>query len=487
MLARYRQLLFRMLRVFGGLILIAIVTALDFKVFHVNNSTAAFSYLLVILALATWSGLEESIAASLASIFCYNFFFLPPVGTLTIADPENWVALFAFLVTAITASQLSASARKRADEASARRLEMERLNEFSRALMLGEAGPRVSQQMALQVTEAFGAPSVAFYELASDSVCYAGTSAVESASLEQQLREAAKGGEPWQDENASSWIAPVRLGSLTLGALGISGVRLSAAVVASISQLAAIAMERAREQQVLNRAEATRQNERLKSTVLDALAHEFKTPLTSIKAAVSSVLSQRLHDGVETELLTIIDEEADRLTNLVTDAIRLGRIGAGQVHLRRQPYSPAMLIESVLAGVKGLREDRKIGLHVDDDLPELNADPDLAGLALRQLVGNALKYAPASSPITISAEREGDSIAFHVANGGPGIPAAEHEAIFEKFYRGPAVRDRIPGTGMGLPIARDIIQAHGGRIWLESRPGEGVCFSFTLPVNLEGS
>src|SRR5581483_3205731 len=144
----------RILRLLGAVGLVALVTVIDHRVLAVNSSAAAFSYLLVILGLAAYAGLHESVAASIASMLCYNFFFLPPIGTLTIADPQNWVALFVFLITAFTASHLSARAQKRASEAGARRREMERLYEFSRALMLGGERP-LPRQVAQQVADVF--------------------------------------------------------------------------------------------------------------------------------------------------------------------------------------------------------------------------------------------------------------------------------------------------------------------------------------------
>jgi two-component system sensor histidine kinase KdpD len=471
----------RILRLFVALGSVAIVTVIDYRLLRVNSSTAAFSYLLVVLGLATRAGLEPSIAASLASVLCYNFFFLPPIGALTISDPQNWVALCVFLITAITASHLSASNRRRTDEASARRQEMERLYEFSRALMLGDSERSLSRQIAKRVADVFSVQSVAFYDLANDSVGRAGME--ESALPEMLLREVARTARNWRDEEQKASIVPVRLGGHLLGSLGWAGMELSDAAVSAIAQLAAIAVERAREQRVANRIEATRQNEQLKATLLDALAHEFKTPLTSIKAAITTVLSQRTHERMEQELLTVVDEETDRLTSLVTETIKIARIGAGQVHLQRQAYSAATLISSVLSNLRSARDGRNIQVTAGDDLPELNVDTDLTELALRQLVGNALKYAPPSSAIRISAEQQDEEfVAIHVDNDGPGIPLAERESIFEKFYRGQDARERIPGTGMGLTITRDIIQAHGGRVWVESAPGSGVRFSFTLPI-----
>jgi two-component system sensor histidine kinase KdpD len=462
------------------LVLVAAVTALDFLLLKVNSPTAAFTFLLLILGLASRGLLRESIAASVVSMLCYNFFFLPPIGRITIADPQNWVALCVFLITAVTASQLSANAQRRAEEASARRQEMERVYEFSRALMIGDGGGGVVAQISQSLEQVFRAEEAAFYERASDTVLRAGTA--EGILTDEQLRETARNDTNWSSLSRQASVVAVRFGGRTLGSLGLAGSVISEAALQAVAQLSAIALERARAQELASAAEATRQNERLKSTLLDALAHEFKTPLTSIKAAITSVLGARAHDAVEQELLTVADEEADRLTELVNQTIEVARIEAGHVKLNRQPTSIAELVAESLEQLKSFCEGHEIRVEIPEGLRAADADPGLIGLVLRQLLDNALKYAPPAAAITISVESMGKGLAVRVSNEGPGISPREQQAIFDKFYRGNDVRDRIPGTGMGLTIAREIIAAHGGKLTVSSHPGEGVQFSFTLPL-----
>ena len=465
----------------GVVAAVAAVTAIDFRLLHVNSPTAAFSFLLVVLGFATRVGLKESIIASLAGMLAYNFFFLPPIGQFTIADPQNWVALFVFLVTAITVSQLSSSARRKAAEAASREQEVQRMYDFSRALMLRDDERSLPVQIMQKISELFGVQDVSFYDRETDSVSK--TAPPGSPLQEALLRDVAQTGEIWRKPESGALIAPVRLGGRSLGSLGVDGIkRISEVALLAIAQLVAIALERARAQDVAARAEAARQNEQLKSTLLDALAHEFKTPLTSIKAAATTVLSRDTLDAVEQDLLTVVDEEADHLNNLVTEAIELARIGAGPVKLERESCSAQDLISSAIAQLRRLTEGRVLDVAVERDLPPMVIDRRLAELALRQLLNNALKYSTPSSLIQITAESQADAIVFEVSNAGPGIPKTEQDRIFEKFYRGREVRALIPGTGMGLTIAREIIQAHGGQIWLNSESGKGVQFSFTLPT-----
>ena len=470
-----------LLRSIGAISAVIAVAAVDFWLLHVNSPTAAFSFLLLILGLATKVGLRESILASLASMLAYNFLFLPPIRTLTIADPQNWVALFVFLVTAITASHLSSSARRKAEEAASREREVQRMYDFSRALMLRDSTRILPDQITEKIFEIFRVEDVSFYDRESDSVSRIATSG--SPLEDKLLREVTEGAIPWRNVERKALIVPIRLGAPPLGSLGVVG-GISEVALQAIAQLVAIALETARAQEVATRAEAARENEQLKSTVLDALAHEFKTPLTSIKAAASTILSRRSLDEIEKDLLTVVDEEADHLNSLVTEAIELARIGAAPVKLRREPCSVDTLIHSAVTCLRKLSEGRVLDVRVEQALPSVVIDRRLSELALRQLFNNALKYSPPSSPIQITAEFESDAIVIRVFNAGPGIPKAEQTLIFEKFYRGRDVRARVPGTGMGLAIAREIIEAHGGRIWVNSEPGKGVQFSFTLPTML---
>jgi len=470
-----------LLRFTGVLAAVAAVTAIDFSLIHVNSATAAFTFLVLILGLATRVGLRESITASCASMLAYNFFFLPPIGTLTIADPQNWVALFAFLATAITASQLSSSARRRAEEASAREQELQRMYDFSRALILGHDDRSLANQITHHIAQSFGIESVWFYDRYTDFISRSET--IQTPFEDSLLRDIASTGKIWRDASQSALIVPVRLGGACLGSLGVAGREtLSEIALQAITQLVAIAMERARMQQAATLIEATRQNEQLKSTLLDALAHEFKTPLTSVKAATTTLLSWRKLDEMEQELITVIDEEADRMTILVSDAIELARIGTAPVTLQRELCSPEQLVCSALADMRTLLEGRDIELNIAPDLPVMDVDQKLSELVLRQILGNALKYSSPGSRIHVMANNQEPYVEFQVTNTGSFIPRAEQNLIFDKFYRAAQVRNRIPGTGMGLSISREIVEAQGGRIWVNSEEGTGTHFSFTLPV-----
>jgi two-component system sensor histidine kinase KdpD len=276
-------------------------------------------------------------------------------------------------------------------------------------------------------------------------------------------------------------LAPVRLGRRPMGSMAIVGSPPSAQMVRAIVNLIAIAIEKARALEDASHAEAARQSEVLKSALLDSLAHDIKTPLTSIKAAVTSLLGSA--PDTSRELLTIINEEADRLNQLAAEVVEMARIDAGKLHLEKQPVAVAELIAGALSDLALPLRGRPLTLHVPDDLPAAEADRDFAGQVVKQFVENALKYSPAGSPLDISAKLQGGKIVIGVADRGPGIEENERSRIFDKFYRGRRHRFDTMGTGMGLAIAKGIVEAHGERIWVESEPGQGAVFYFSLAAS----
>jgi two-component system sensor histidine kinase KdpD len=473
-----RNLIQTAARICGSLLIVAAVTSFYFFIFHqVNTTTVGFTFLVAILGIATAWGLPEAIVASVAAVLCFNLFFLPPLFTLVIADTQNWVALLSFLVTAVVASQLSASVKRRAMEAMRQREEVERLYELSRALMLVEKESAIGSQISQRIAQVFEATGIAVFDKEADQIYKTGR--IENVS-DIKLRDAALQSTAFHDSETNVSVLPLTLGREPIGSMAIQSGSTSDTAIQAIGNLAAIAMERSRTEATASRMEAARQNEAMKSMLLDALAHEFKTPLTSIKAAASSLPDHG--DNTETELRTIIEEEADRLDSLVTDTIRMARIEAGDLQLQLRPHGVSDLISHALEKLVILLEDRDVRVAITSDLPFVLVDGDLTSLTIRQLVTNALKYSNPESPIQIRASAENGYVKVSVKDEGAGIPAKERAHIFERYYRVSTNADRVPGTGLGLHIAKNVVQAQGGKIWVESEPGQGSEFFFTLPV-----
>jgi two-component system sensor histidine kinase KdpD len=253
------------------------------------------------------------------------------------------------------------------------------------------------------------------------------------------------------------------------------------AALNALAYLVAIGIERARSLEEGSKVEAARQSEVLKAALLDALAHDLKTPLTSIKGAVTHLLAKQ-HDPEEEELLTIANEETDRLNRLVVEVLEMSRIEAAKLHPERAPHAIADIVSAAVKTQEDSLKDRSVELQIPDSLPAADVDFEFIQQVLKQLLDNAVKYSPAGSPLTISAGVGGEKIVISVADRGRGIEEEEQTRIFEKFYRGRASRDEVLGTGLGLSIAKGIIEAHGGKIWVTSQPGKGSAFSFALPI-----
>ncbi len=470
----------RPLRYFAALAIIGAVTALLFLLLPVNATTVALALLLAVLGIAAKWGLGEAVVASVVAMLCFNFFFLPPTGTFTIEDPQNWIALAAFLVTAVVASQLSAGIRKRATEAIQRRSEMEKLYALSRGMMLAEAGSGAAKQVARLVADTFESRAVMVYDRVHRLLHCAGPEDVPIT--EARLQDVVLQDTPFHESATKTFLLPIRLGGEPLGAMAISGSEISDTAVNSIANLVAIALERARSLEAASRAEAARQSEELKSTLLDAVAHELKTPLTSIKAAATGLLTDASLKGPQVELLTIIDEEADRLNSMVTDAIRMARVEAGDVRIEKQPSDVSELVEGTVRRLRGAMQGRTVTIDVPQGTRPVAADRELISAVIGHLLENALKYSPAGMPIAVSARADGSGVVITVSDRGPGIAREDRERVFDRFYRGDAARRQAAGTGMGLAIASEVVKLHGGRIWVEDSPEPGARISFSLPA-----
>jgi two-component system sensor histidine kinase KdpD len=458
---------------------IAVITLVLYRLVPVNSTTAGFAYVVAVLLIGAKWGLVEAIASSILAVLCFDFFFLPPIGAFNIAQSQDWVALCAFLATSIIASRLSAHAENRAREAQERKEEMERLYALSRSILLTDSERPVSQQLASLVARTFAARAVALFDRSAGEIVRGGPE--EFHGLDEQLRTAALTGAHFA--SASSMITAVRLGADPIGSLGITGVKLSDSALQGVANLVAIGLEKARAQEAATRAEAARQSDELKSLLLDAIAHEFKTPLTTIKVSTTALLSGRLESAAQQrDYITLVDEETDRLNALVTDAIQMARLEAGHVQLQLARIDLAETARRALDKMRPLCQDHAVEIAFPPGTPLVPADSDLMELALRQIVGNAAKYGNPRAPIRISGAVDGDRLTVSVCDQGPGIAPADLPRIFDRFYRAGRTKNHVPGAGLGLFIAREIVRAHGGEIWAESQLGSGSVFRFSLPL-----
>jgi two-component system, OmpR family, sensor histidine kinase KdpD len=477
----FRRLPVRTLQLASAFAIIIGITFLYRRIIIVNQTTVALSFLLAILAVSTFWGFTVSAFMSVTAMLAFNYFFLPPVGTFSIADPQNWAALFAFLATSLIASQLAARMRREADEAQQRRIEIERLYTFSQHLLVSGNVITLLNAIPNHIVEAFEVGAAALYLEYKQKFYHSGAA---PHLTEEELKRATQRQEPLRDAARGLCFVPVRMGTRAIGSLGISGRLLSRQTLEALGSMIAIAFERARAVEELGKTEAMREGERLKSALLDSVTHDFRTPLTSIKASVTSLLSgPGASSSQQRELLTVIDEECDRLNRLVGDAAEMARLDAGEFELNLAPNAMPDIISAALQHCKSALGSRIIRVELAPELPPVRADFERIKDVLVRLIENADAYSAKDQPVTITAEADADYLTTSIADRGPGIEEIELGLIFDKFYRGKDQRYLVQGTGMGLPIAKAIVEAHGGTIGVTSQPGHGSVFSLRLPLD----
>jgi two-component system, OmpR family, sensor histidine kinase KdpD len=460
---------------------VAVITFTYFELFHANPTTVALTFLIGVLVVSANWGLRPAVFMAIVATLAFNFYFLPPIRTFTIADPQNWVALFGFLIVAIIASQLGDRARREAQSAIERREETERLYRFSQQLLSSDKVAELLNVIPQYIVDCFGVAEAAI-SLPNRPDIYR-SSASRDVLDRHDLQLVCMRGEPKIDPERHIVFMPLRMGVRVVGSMGLSGAQLSRETLDAVSSLIAIAIERAGAVEKLSRAEAARENEQLRSALLDSVTHEFRTPLTAIKASATSLLSGAgLTEAQRLELLTVINEESDRLNRLVGEAAEMAQLDAHQVELRLGAHRIQDAVEDAVENSKSVLGHHPVDVELPDNLPPVRMDPDRISEVVMHLLENAAKYSSADCPIHITGEVRNGMVMTSVADRGPGIDDFEQSLIFEKFYRGRNQRLQVQGTGMGLAIAKAIVEAHGGQIGVTSQVGHGSVFYFTLPV-----
>lgn len=447
---------------------------------NLNPTVVALVFLIAVLFASAYWGLRYAVVLSIVATAAFNFFFLPPIYTFTVADPQNWIALLAFLVTALVAGNLSERARREAEDAKHRRHEVERLYALSQQLLTSENLATLLNQLPRMVTDTFSVSGCALLVTDRTGVYRSGP---EVAFDEEALRSAAARGELIRHDTGPSYI-PLRVGVKTVGALAVAGGNPSRESLEAISSLAGLSIERARAVEQLTLHRAAQESERLRSALLDSVTHEFRTPLTGIKASVTSLLSTpSLGDEQRKELLTVIDEETDRLNRLVGEAAEMAQLDSGMFKLDLQSHDIRDAIDPALESTRYLLQKHPLKVDIADHLPPVNMDAGRIREVITHLLENAAKYSPEGTPVRVTAQQQGQTVEVSVADQGPGIDGFEQPLIFEKFYRGRAQQYAAHGTGMGLAIAKVIVESHGGSIGVVSQLGKGSVFSFKLPIH----
>jgi two-component system sensor histidine kinase KdpD len=452
---------------------------------HASNPTiVALTFLLFILVVAANWSLRHAVVLSIAATACYNFFFLPPVGTFTVADPQNWLALLVFLTVSVIGSRLSQRARADANEARWRQREVELLLALSRELLQTDAGTDLPAQVPAMTAGIAHADSAALYLLDGDRLFLSpgpGAEALEMATLRHAALTLSEP-QATEDSRANGTLIPLRAGVRPRGVMFLRGVSLSRETFQAIGSLISIALDRARALDALAAGEAAKQSERLRTLILDSITHDLRTPLTSIKGATSTLLDDPgigLDDRVE--LLSIVDEETDRLDRLVSQAVEMAQLDARQVQMQKTPIAVEKIVQGACKASSGAVAPNRLSIALPR-LPKILVDAELAEKALGNLLENAAKYSSPQAPIRITAAAGDEYVHVSVTDEGIGIAEEDLALVFERFYRVRSQTAGVSGTGMGLSISRAILESHGGMLRVESQLGKGSTFTASFPI-----
>jgi two-component system sensor histidine kinase KdpD len=445
--------------------------------FGIHAQIMGFVYLLVVVTVGVLCGFWPASLTSLVAVACLDYYFTPPIFTFNITDPQDWVALGAFEATALIISRLSTKELRNAKEAALHREEMKKLYELSRCSLLLDLRNAPGSQLVVLIHRIFGASAVAIFDRNLGRQDRMGDWEVSEENLAKEcyLRDAAPPDSPMQ---ASQRV--LRTGVESIGALVIRG-SLSPLVIDGLASLTAIAMDRHQSFENEDRAEKARQGEQLRTTVLDALAHEFKTPLTAIQTASGGLLELGGLGTSQSDLASLIEREAVRLNDLCTRLLRTAKLETREVGLQFGNVNVQELILEVLAARTVEEEESRVKVAMIDTALAIRGDRALLAMILTQYIDNAKKYSGPGTEIEIAAQENRTEVLISVHNIGSTIRIEDRERIFDRFYRAPDSKDTVAGTGIGLSVVKNAAEAHHGHVWVISDEKEGTTFFLSVP------
>lgn len=466
---------------------------------HAGVENADLFLLTAIVGVAVRFGLGPSLAAVVAASLAYNFFFLPPVYTLTIADPTNVAAFVLFTVVAVVVSNLAARARLTAVVSQARAKSSERLFGFSRKLAGCGTLDDVLWATSAQVAAMLKVRVVLLLPDGKAVTVRAGYPP------EDMLDEADLAAAQWAFDNerpagrcadtlpgAKRLFLPMRTGRGTIGVIGLDadgtgpiltpeGRRL----LDALADMGALAIERVRLVEDLDRAERAAETDRLRQALLTSISHDLRTPLASVLGAASTLrdLDAALPAEAKADLLATVIEESERLNRFIVNLLDMTRLEAGAVAPNLAPQDVAETVDTALRRTQKILGGHRVAVEIDPDLPTLRLDPVLFEQVLVNLLDNAAKYAPEGSTVTVRARHDGRTVRIEVLDEGFGLPEGDVERVFDKFYRVRKSDHVRAGTGLGLAISRGFVEAMGGTVTAANRRDRlGAAFTVTLPV-----
>jgi len=445
-----------------------------------TSATVGFLYLVCVVLAAVYGGFWQATWISVISVACLDYFFNPPVFSFTVDRLSNWVELAAFEFTALIVNQLSNRAHLRELEAVAERRETERLYQTARRILLFDSPGDPGNLVTSLFREVFDLSTVLLFDAPSGAV-YPQHNRPDQQSAIERMKESYFLDADAHDSKAKTWFCVLRLGVRPAGALALCGTSMKHLTATALASLAAIALERARTLEKQYHAEAARQAEQLRTAVLDSLAHQFKTPLTVIRTASSGLPAAGQLSQLQTELVSMIDQEARKLNDLASRLVGAPKLNSPEFAPQPEPLLLSRLMKTAIQELERGQDRDRFQVIAPAHEPPVFADRELILTALAQLIDNAVKYSTPESPIEVRLIIKETAVVLTVRSQGLVVAPADRERIFDRFYRAPGAQVVSSGTGLGLSIVKTIATDHHGHVWADGEPDYGTVFSLSLP------
>jgi two-component system, OmpR family, sensor histidine kinase KdpD len=447
--------------------------------FGQNLASVGFLYLVFVVLAAVYGGFWQATLISLLSVGCLDYFFSEPIFSFRVGRVSDWIELSAFELTALVITQLSNRARLKTLEAQAERRDTARLYQAARQVLLLDCTDDPGNPVTALIRETFELQGVVLFDGFSGSYYESGDHIPDG---ERRTRDALIHSEDKYTSSEKTWFCTLHSGIRPVGALALCGTEMKHITATALASLCAIAIERSRTLQKQNQAEALRQAEQLRTAVLDALAHKFKTPLTVIRTATSGLPAAGRLSELQTELVSLIDQEAKKLNELASRLLGAPDLDATEFAPQPEPLLFSRLVKAAIEELE--RQEDRDRFEVTAPVPEppVFADRELILTALAQLVDNALKYSQPESLIEAGLSFQETVVTLTIRSRGLVVALAERERIFERFYRAPGAQCSAVGTGLGLSIVKTIATDHHGHVWAEGEPDYGTKVSLSLPI-----
>jgi two-component system sensor histidine kinase KdpD len=437
-----------------------------------------FVYLVFVVLTAMYGGFWPATLVSVVSAACLNYFFVPPIFSF-VNSPANWVALGAFEFTALVISRLSSREHRRAVEVERLYEEMERLYQTSRRILLIDTSTETGDLIASSIRDIFRLEAVQLFDALPVKLYGSGRCPAET---EHHTRDAYFSASDNFDAATRTWYCVLSIGVRPVGGIALAGTGMTKSTATALASLGALALERGRGLQKEFRAQADRQTEQLRASVLDALAHEFKTPLAVARTASSGLLALGGLSELQSGFVNVIDQQAKKLDDLASRLLTTAGLESTDFKPRQTAILFSAMVNAAVGKIEKPTDRYRVRVFAPEDESPVLADYELILTAITQLIDNALKYSDPGSLIDLAIGINQARIVLTVKSKGLVVAREDRDRIFERFYRAPETRHLSSGTGLGLSIVRKIVESHQGHVWAEGEAGYGTTVSLSLPA-----